>query len=458
MFEDQKFIVKTLFGLENALADELRALGATDVETITRGCECTGDDRLMAKINYCSRLAMRVLVPFHEFRARHEKAFYDGVRQVNWQFHMDVRQTLAVDAVGRSEYFSHTLYLAQLCKDAIVDQFRERLDRRPNVDPRSPDLRVHVHFLDDKFTLCLNSSGDSLHRRGWRKETGEAPISEVLAAGMLHLSGWSPEMPLVDPMSGSGTILIEAAMKATNTPAQMHREQGFGFLRWKKFDKTIFDEVKKEADAGIRETDARLFGYDVDPSARNMARLNLLAAGMEKSVVFDRKDFQKLEPPTDEKGLLIANPPYDERLELEDAAKFYAMIGERLKHHWMGWEAWLISSDRAALQAVGLRPSSKTTLFNGKLECSFQRFELFDGKRRKLENLGDEAENLSENAEKGQILEENESSASDDDAPVLEKKAVERKVFSFKKPAERAASEEAEKGERKVFVVKKKAE
>lgn len=422
MFDNQQFIAKTLHGLENVLAEELAELGATEITTLKRAVRFTGDTRLLYRANLELRTALRVLVPIHRFEARSERQFYEGMQAVNWSFWMEVSQTLATDAVGTSEFFPNSHYLSLLAKDAIVDQFRERVGRRPNVRVEAPDLRVHIHFFGEKITVCLDSSDESLHLRGWRKEAVAAPLNEVLAAGLLRLAGWTPGRPLLDPMCGSGTLLIEAAMWASRTPSQICREN-FGFFRWKKFDKNLWKDVVAAAQKKRQVVDCQLVGFDKEQQARNISRVNTMTAdGISRLITFDKKDFEKLAPPVfaepkpELKGpgvynlskpkaplfmekigsepaeklaaaiptgpMMIFNPPYDERLKIDDIQAFYAMIGERLKHHWPGWEAWIISSNKDALNSIGLKPSKKITLFNGGLECWFQKYEMYEGKRR----------------------------------------------------------------------------
>jgi putative N6-adenine-specific DNA methylase len=376
----QNYIATTLPGLESVLAAELEALGAVNVQKGTRNVAFQGDETLLYRANYTLRCALRILLPLHTFEAPHEKALYAGVREVDWTRYMSVTDTLAIDSVVRSEVFRHSQYAGLLAKDAIVDQFRDKYQRRPNVNIQAPTLHIHLHIHGTTCHISLDSSGESLHRRNYRKDTVEAPLTEVLAAGMLQLSGWNGASDLVDPMCGSGTIAIEAAMWATQTPAQLHRPL-FGFFRWPNFDKKRWEQVKAEANARIQPFEGRIFASDKDPRARNATSLNLMAAGMENYVTVEKMTFERLEPPSPV-GTLLFNPPYDERLQVAEVERFYSMIGDRLKQRWSGWNAWLISSNREALKHIGLRSARKITLFNGALECSFQQFELYEGKRK----------------------------------------------------------------------------
>ncbi len=372
-------IIKTLQGLEHILAAELAALGATDIMPLKRAVSCTGDQRLLYRANYELRTAMRVLVPLRTFKASNEKAYYQAVRETDWSKYMDVSDTLAVEAMVAGDYFKHSQYAALLTKDAIVDQFRDRYDRRPSVNLDAPTLRIHTRINGSECTLLLDSSGDSLHKRGYRRDVAEAPLSEVLAAGMILLAEWDGNSTFVDPMCGSGTLPIEAAMIAMNMPPQ-HKRESFGFFKWKGFNKKLWEEVKSEADARIRQPAFPILASDKEVRARNSTAINLLSAGLESVVKVEKIPFEKLDPP-ETPGILVTNPPYDERIKVQEIEAFYQSIGDRLKQHWPGWTAWLISSNMDAWKTFGLRPSRKITLYNGPLECYFQKFEMYEGKK-----------------------------------------------------------------------------
>ncbi|MFN0012994.1 MAG: class I SAM-dependent RNA methyltransferase [Saprospiraceae bacterium] len=376
-------VIKTLQGLEPVLAAELVALGATDILPLKRAVSCTADQCLMYRCNYELRTAMRVLVPLRSFRATNEQAYYRAVRDTDWSKYMDVHDTLAVEAVVAGDYFKHSQYAALLTKDAIVDQFRDRYDRRPSVNLEAPTLRIHTRINGAECTLLLDASGDSLHKRGYRRDVVEAPLSEVLAAGMILLTEWKGDAPFVDPMCGSGTIPIEAAMIAMNIPAQ-YKRPSFGFFKWKGFNKKLWEEVKNEADARIRQPEFPILAFDKDVRARNATAINLMSAGLEHIVQVEKMPFEKLIPP-EMPGLLLTNPPYDERIKVEEIEAFYKNIGDRLKQNWAGWTAWMISSNMEAWKTFGLRPSRKIPLFNGPLACFFQKFDLYEGKKYALQ-------------------------------------------------------------------------
>lgn len=374
------YIAKTFHGLEELLADELRQIGANDVQVITRGVEFDGDKEVMYKANLHSRLALRILKPIHKFRARTDKELYDGVRKLDWSRYFSPDETIAIDSVVFSEFFNHSQYVALKVKDAIVDQFRETVGRRPSVDTENPDFKIHLHIRENQCTLLFDSSGDALYKRGYRDSGHIAPLSEVLGAGMLMHAGWTGERPLLDPMCGSGTILIEAAMIAANKAPGSYRTQ-FGFMKWKDFDKELWDKLTADAKAQERPITTPILGSDNFGRALGSARANLSKAGFLDDVGVTLKDFEELRPPRTP-GLLITNPPYGERLQNFDVNEFYTTIGDQLKRSYAGWEAWLISNNMEALKHVGLRPSKKIILFNGSLECRFQRYDLYDGSKK----------------------------------------------------------------------------
>lgn len=385
----KQYIAKTLEGLEGVLAAELDALGATGLRPLRRAVAFDGDLKLMYAANYRLRTALRILQPIHSFSAYNEDNLYRAAREIDWSEYMDVRQTLAIDAVVRGDVFTHSQYAALLVKDAIVDQFRDRFGRRPSVDTRSPDVRINLHIAGTHGDLSIDTSGESLHRRGYREQSVTAPLNEALAAGMLLMAGWKGQTAFCDPMCGSGTLPIEAALIAGNIAPQRLRKQ-FAFFSAKDFDQSLWRAVVAEARAAERPVAHPIVAADSDRKACNATALNLMAAGLESAISIEQKPFERLLPPARE-GLLIMNPPYDERLPIDDTHAFYRSIGDALKQRWTNWEAWLISSNRDALKRVGLRATRRNTLFNGPLECSFQHFSLYEGSL-KNKNAPDNAE------------------------------------------------------------------
>lgn len=379
MNETKTYVAKTMDGLEQVLAGELNALGAKNITTGKRSVQFDGDTATLYRANYCLRTALRIFSPIKTFTANKEKELYEGVRGIVWNQFMQVSQSLAVDALVNGDIFRHARYVALLTKDAIVDQFREAYNRRPNVDTVAPNIRIHVHIRGNEVDIALDTSGESLHKRGYRKATVEAPLNEVLAAGMVLLSGWQPGQDFVDPMCGSGTLPIEAAWIATKTPPQINRNH-FGFTRWPDFDPKLWSDIKTVADAQIQPLPGTIIGSDLDKKARNATAVNLMASGMDKWIKLYNLPFQKLLRPSSS-GTMILNPPYDERMQIEQIQNFYGNIGDRFKKEWQGWRAWIISSNRNALKSVGLRTSKKLALTNGALECGYYQYEMYEGRK-----------------------------------------------------------------------------
>lgn len=378
--EKFKMVAKTFAGLEKVLAEELKQIGAEEIKEERRAVSFVGDKEMMYKANFCLRTALRILKPIAEFNVRKREELYDGAMSVDWTNHLALGKTIAVDSVVHSELFLNSMFVSLKVKDAIVDQFREKTRKRPSVNIEDPDMRINVHLSGEKCTVSLDSSGDSLHKRGYRIAQNEAPISEVLAAGMILLSGWDGKSNFIDPMCGSGTILIEAAMIAYGIPPGMYRKS-FGFERWLDFDEELFDEVYN-ADYE-KEFEGEIFGSDISTPNIAIAKVNVKNAGLAKKINLEVKDFAQLNPPFDS-GLLMVNPPYGERMMPNAIRGIYSMIGDTLKHKFSGFNAWIISSSIDGFKSVGLKPSEKIALFNGALECSFRKYELFSGSRKQV--------------------------------------------------------------------------
>lgn len=370
-------VAKTTSGLEEVLADELKQLGAENIEIMTRALSFDGDKKLMYRANYELRTALRILKPIAFFTASNEDELYDGIQKIHWSELFNVEQTFAIDAVVSGGRFTHSQYVSYKVKDAIVDQFRDRFGARPSVDTDAPDLRLNVHIYDDQCSVALDSSGDSLHKRGYRTIVDKAPINEVLAAGLILLSGWKADGPFVDSMCGSATLPIEAAMFAMHIPPAYFRKN-FGFMKWADFDETLWNEVVKTANDKISEFDFDIIGSDRSSKAIDIARQNIFESHLHKDIRLLKKNMDELEPPKGP-GVLIINPPYGERLEEADLKGLYSSIGDSLKHNFKGYTAWIISSDFEALKFIGLKPSKKITVFNGPLECRFVSYDIFDG-------------------------------------------------------------------------------
>jgi len=378
-----KLIAKTLQGLEELLAEELKNLGAENIELMTRGVSFEGDKKLMYRANLEVRTALRILMSLdHEpFVVQNEDDLYDGIRAIDWSQYMDVDDTLAVNGRTFSSKITHSQYLALKTKDAIVDQFRDKTGKRPSVDLDNPTIRISVHINGvHEVRVSLDSSGDPLYKRGYRVETLLAPINEVLAAGLVMLSGWDRNSHFMDGMCGSGTIPIEAAMIAYDIAPQLQRKH-FGFQNWQNFDKDLWDDIVHAARTRHRDFEHTIIGYDRDFRAMKAARQNIFSAALDGKVEARKLDFEKLLK-IPEKGVLIMNPPYDVRLHDQNIEELYEMIGNRLKAEFAGYEAWILTSNFKAMKRFGLRPSRKIPLFNGSLECKFYKFEMYEGSKK----------------------------------------------------------------------------
>ncbi|MBQ8046258.1 MAG: RNA methyltransferase [Bacteroidales bacterium] len=378
--ESFKMIAKTMYGLEEVLAEELRALGAKDVTPINRAVAFTGTMQTLYKANYACRTALAILKPFAEFEANNEQELYDNVYKIKWEQILDVDCKFFIESAANSKIFTNSYYAALKMKDAIVDRFRRMFGRRPTIDTENADYKFNIHINANKVTLLMNSSGESLHKRGYRQGVGIAPINEVLAAGLIQLSGWKADCHFFDPMCGSGTILIEAAMYANNIPAQYYRKK-FGFMRWKEFNNSEWKGVKERLDRGIREFEYEIWGSDIDPTVIDQAEKNLRFAKLHHDVCLFPNSFEFQDAPEGE-CMIITNPPYGERISVEDITNLYSMIGDRFKSFGDGKTAWLITSDFRAMKSIGLKTSRKIQLYNGALECRFLKFELYDGSKK----------------------------------------------------------------------------
>lgn len=373
-------IATTLFGLEEVLASEVRGLGVHEVEVLNRAVRYQGDLQLLYRSNLYLRTALKILKPIAFFKAENEIELYQEIKKIRWEEYLSPKETLAVDGTTNGETFNHSKFVALKTKDAIVDRFRETFGIRPSVDVENPDLQVNIHIAGTYCTVSLDSSGVHLGKRGYRQAQTLAPISETLAAGIIFLSGWDGKKNLLDPMCGSGTFPIEAALIATNTPPGLYRN--FAFEKWKDFDVKILDKIKKYAETQIVPSEWKIFGRDIDRGAVRIATHNAERAGVDKFIKFENKDFLNEEDIMDNVHIVI-NPPYGERLNEEDEMiPFYKEIGSKLKHFYMGCDAWIVSGNLEAIKFVGLKPSRKIKLFNGPIECRLHHFQLYQGSKK----------------------------------------------------------------------------
>ena len=372
----EKFHAKTLKGFEPLLAEELSSLGASRTELGNRGVTFYGGRALLYRVNLASRLSLRVLLPIMKFEASDTDSVYRMVKRYDWSLHLDNKTTFAIDAVVHSPLFNHSQYVLQIVKDAIVDRFREKTNLRPSINRENPDILINVHISGKWVTLSLDSSGGSLHKRGYRTGHFEAPLNEVLAAGMVMLAGWKGETPFLDPMCGSGTLAIEAALIAASIPPGIFRKQ-YGFENWKDFDRELLEPVinglRTEKDVKVSIT-----ASDVDPQAVALTKLHVKQMDLERIITVEERDFTTTSGIREE-TTLIMNPPYGERIIPDDIEALYGSIGSTLKHNYPGSDAWILSSSKKALGKVGLKPSKKQVLFNGPLECSYVNYKTFKG-------------------------------------------------------------------------------
>ncbi len=376
-----RMIAKTLFGLEEVLAAELTDLGAHDVKVMNRSVEFVGDKRLMYAANLHCRLATRIIKPFRIFRASDGDRLYQNVARINWSRYLTPENTFVIDAVVNNSGISNSIFAAQKTKDAIVDQIRHKLGKRPSVELKNPDLRINLHLASDVATLSLDSSGEALTRRGYRRDGGDAPLNEVLAAGILKLAGWDGSVALVDGMCGSGTFLIEGALMARRIAAGLNRES-FGFQRWSDFEPDLWQELLAAARSQIiPSVNVPIVGGDISAKAISMATANAKRAAVQNDVVLQRSEFSKLTPPPGP-GVLVINPPYGERLYVADIETLYTSIGDVLKQQYDGYNAFIFTANGTAAKHIGLRTSRRIKLYNPPHECRLLKFEMYQGSRK----------------------------------------------------------------------------
>ncbi len=371
-----KIVVKTLHGLEEVLMKEVELLGGQNIKKRKRAVECEGKLPFLYEANLNLRTALRILVPVYEFTARNETELYDQVKSFDWSQFLDVRQTFAIDNTIFSEYFTHSKYTALKMKDAIADQFREKFDLRPSIDVEKPDILFNLHAYQDKFTISLDSSGRLLNQRGYRDPGHQAPLNEVMAAGLLQLAGWNKNIPLVDPMCGTGTIIIEAVLMGLNIPPQINQKE-FGFKNWNNFQPMMWNRIRAEAQGKIRSAPLMISGGDIDGHAVALAKGTLKKLRMGRDVQIRQVAFEDFIPKF-QTGMIITNPPYGERIG-EDVDNLYKKLGDSFKNNFSGFDAWILSSNVQALKQLHLKPSEKMALFNGALQVQFCKYNLQEG-------------------------------------------------------------------------------
>ena len=380
MEKNFKMLAKTFYGMESLLADELLSLGAQDIKKGNRMVHFIGDKGFMYKANLCLRTALKILKPFYKFKANNEHELYEKIYNFDWNDLLSPNETFLIDSVVSGQVFTHSLYASQRTKDAIVDRIRKQTGDRPNVDTRHPDFRIHLHIYENECSISLDSSGSSLHHRGYRSATNIAPMNEVLAACLVQLSGWDRQTDFIDPMCGSGTILIEAAMLACDIPANLNRNE-FAFERWSDWDASLFDKIRQSQLKKVKSPVGKIYGFDKAPSAVEKAIQNVKNASLEDFIHVNRANFFHSSKIGETPLHLLTNPPYGERLE-GDIDGLYQEFGDTLKRNYPNTNAWMISSNFEAMKFVGLRPTRKIKLFNGKLESRLCFFPIYAGTKK----------------------------------------------------------------------------
>lgn len=376
--------VTTFFGLEEVLEKELHQLGGKDIVPFKRGVSVVGDLGFLYKINLCLHTALKVIIPIVKFEANNEQELYDNIKLIEWERFISNTDTIMIEGVTNSEIFSHSLFVSQKVKDGIVDRFREKTGSRPDVDLIHPAFKVYVHIFKNEVSLHLDSSGDPLYKRGYRSDINEAPMKEVLAAGLVKLSGWEKHLQLIDGMCGAGTIAIEAALWANNIPPGYYRNE-FGFMKWQNFDETLYETIYESSINKIKNEPVEIIANDIDNLTLKKAITNTKNAKVDDVVSCINKSFFDITP-TRKGGVIILNPPYGERMPVNEIEKLYKEIGDKLKKDFKGFSAWIISSSPEAIKSIGLRPSRRIHLFNGSLECRFLKFDLYDGSKKASKN------------------------------------------------------------------------
>ena len=381
---DFEIKVTTFFGLEEVLEKELHQLGGKDIVPFKRGVSVVGDLGFLYKINLCLHTALKVIIPIVKFEANNEQELYDNIKLIEWEKFISNTDTIMIEGVTNSEIFTHSLFVSQKVKDGIVDRFREKTGSRPDVDLIHPAFKVYVHIFKNEVSLHLDSSGDPLYKRGYRSDINEAPMKEVLAAGLVKLSGWEKHLQLIDGMCGAGTIAIEAALWANNIPPGYYRNE-FGFMKWQNFDETLYETIYESSIDKIKNEPVEIIANDIDNPTLKKAITNTKNAKVDDVVSCINQSFFDITP-TRKGGVIILNPPYGERMPVNEIEKLYKEIGDKLKKDFKGFSAWIISSSPEAIKSIGLRPSRRIHLFNGSLECRFLKFDLYDGSKKASKN------------------------------------------------------------------------
>ncbi|MBS1650901.1 MAG: class I SAM-dependent RNA methyltransferase [Bacteroidetes bacterium] len=372
--------VTTFFGLEEILAKELFQLGGKNIKQFTRGASVTGDLGFLYKLNLCLHTGLKVLVPIADFSIQNQQDLYDAVKQIEWEKFIGAENTLMIESVLNTEIFNHSLFVAQKAKDAIADRFVEKTGKRPSVDLIKPDFKLYIHVFNNEVNISLDSSGEPLYKRGYRSDINKAPIKEVLAAGLVKLSGWESHLLLIDGMCGSGTIAIEAALWANNVPPGCFRNE-FTFMYWKNFNEDLYKTIFDGALNKIKEHNVSIIANDNDEATLKKAAVNVKNANVDDVIKCTNQSFFDIMP-SKNSGTVILNPPYGERLAINEITAMYKEIGNKLKKDFNNFNAWIITSSPDGFKSIGLRPSRKIKIYNGALECRFLKYELYQGSKK----------------------------------------------------------------------------
>ena len=376
-----RYIAKTMSGFEALLADEIQSLGGKNIEQLNRAVSFEGELEVLYKVNLWARTAIRVIRPFLSFKAHNETVFYKRLRRYDWTSILSLDKTFKINANVHSQLFTHSKYVALKTKDAIVDEFRMKYDgRRPSIELDNPDYLIDVHCTHNEFVISMDSSGASLHKRGYRQSDRRAPLNETLAAGMILLSGWEPSMPFLDPMCGSGTLLMEAYLIAKNIAPRMYRDH-FAFMDWDNYDDPLWRSIKLQAFSSVAETTPKIYGFEKNATEYSETRQLIRSRKLTEDIHLLHQDFFTSSPPT-EAGMIIVNPPYGMRIEQDEIFEFYRNIGDTFKQKYQGWSAWVLSGNEPAIKSIGLRTSAKKTLYNGSIKCKFHRYDLYKGSKK----------------------------------------------------------------------------
>ena len=377
---DFEMKVTTFFGLEEILSKELQQLGGRNVSVFKRGASVTGDLGFLYKANLCLHTALKVLIPIHKFEANNEQDLYENIKLIEWEKFISVSDSILIESVLNSEIFDHSLFVSQKVKDAICDRFREKTGSRPDVNLTHPNFKVYIHIFKNEVSVNLDSSGDPLYKRGYRSDINEAPMKEVLAAGLVKLSGWEPHLLFIDGMCGAGTIAIEAALWANNIPPGYYRND-FIFMRWRNFDERIYNSVYDGSINKIKNNKVEIIANEIDKPTIDKAIINVKNARVEDVVQCNHQSFFDLKSER-MGGVIILNPPYDERMPISEIENLYKEIGNKLKKDFKNFTAWIITSNPDGVKSVGLRPSRRIQVYNGSLDCRFLKYELYEGTKK----------------------------------------------------------------------------